>query len=206
MLVVDVETTGIAPSRHSIVSIGAVDFAYPANQFYRECRPFEGAEVDAGALEVNGFTLEQLSDTGRPRLLDALHDFLSWARGCNDQTLAGQNTFFDRDFLELAVHRYHLEWPFGRRIIDLHSVCYTHMLTHGKRPPMKEQRADLTNDRILKYVGLPEEPRPHHALTGAKMEAEAFSRLLYGRSLLQEFELHPLPEWARDSGEQRVLF
>ena len=34
-------------------------------------------------------------------------------------------------------------------------------------------RADLS-DTILKYVGLPEEPKPHHGLNGAKYEAGHF--------------------------------
>lgn len=206
MIVVDVETSGLDPARHSIVSIGAVDFAYPASRFYRECRPFDGAEVDPGALAVNGFTLERLSDPALPSLFDAVQDFLAWAKGCADQTLAGMNTFFDRDFLHSAAERYHVGWPFGRRIIDLHSVCYTHMLSRGQHPPTKGARADLKNDRILVYVGLPEEPTPHHGLTGALMEAEAFSRLLHGRPLLQEFELYPLPEWAAGGSGQRQLF
>lgn len=206
MIIVDVETTGMDAGRHSIVSIGAVDFSYPLNHFYKECRPFEGAEVDPISLSLNGFTLEKLSDHSRPLLEQVIREFSVWAQECSDQTLAGMNTFFDRDFLRATTARYHLPWPFGRRIVDLHSVCYSHMLSQGKRPPMKEQRTGLTNDRILTYVGLPEEPRPHHGLTGARMEAEAFSRLLHGRSLLQEYETYPLPEWAGDSDSQRKLF
>src|SRR3972149_4466357 len=114
MIVVDVETTGVYPDRHSIVSVGAVDFAFPANQFYRECRPFDGAEIEPDALERTGFSLEQLSDQMRPSLFDVLVDFIAWARGCPDLTLAGSNTFFDRDFLQAGVDRFHLEWPFGR--------------------------------------------------------------------------------------------
>jgi hypothetical protein len=135
-----------------------------------------------------------------------MQDYLAWARDCADQTLAGMNTFFDRDFLHATATRYHLDWPFGRRIIDLHSICYAHMIARGKQPPLKWQRGDLTNDRILTYVGLPEEPKPHHGLVGAKMEAEAFSRLVYSSTLLQEYEQYPLPEWARGQGGQRAMF
>lgn len=206
MIIVDVETTGMDASRHSIVSIGAVDFSYPANHFYKECRPFVGAEVDPVSLSLNGFTLEQLSSHDRPALEEVIRDFVTWAQECTEQTLGGMNTFFDRNFLRASTGRYHMDWPFGRRIVDLHSVCYTHMLALGKRPPLVEQRTGLTNDRILSYVGLPEEPRPHNGLVGARMEAEAFSRLLHGRTLLQEFETYPLPEWAGDSGGQRKLF
>ncbi|HXV26453.1 MAG TPA: exonuclease domain-containing protein [Candidatus Paceibacterota bacterium] len=206
MIIVDVETTGVYPDRHSIVSIGAVDFAFPANYFYKECRPFDGAEIEAESLERNGFSHEELADPSRPSLFTALQDFIAWARECPDMTIAGANAFFDRDFLRSAAERFHLEWPFGQRIVDLHSVCYAHMAGRGKRPPMKGSRADLTNDHVLTYVGLPPETFPHHSLTGARMEAEAFSRLLHSRPLFQDLEQHPLPEWASDSGGQRNLF
>jgi len=49
---------------------------------------------------------------------------------------------------------------------------------------------------ILCYVGLPDEPSPHNALTGAVVEAEALSRLLYDKPLLPEFKHLPVP-WMR---------
>jgi DNA polymerase III epsilon subunit-like protein len=206
MIIVDVETTGPDTRRHSIVSIGGVDFSYPANHFYRECRPFDDAEIDPVALSVNGFTLEKLSAPDRPTLFEVIQEFLAWGRECHNQTLGGMNTFFDRDFLRHSTARHHLEWPFGSRIVDLHSICYAHIIQHGGQPPLKDQRTGLSNDRILNYVGLPDEPTPHHGLTGALMEAEAFSRLLHGRPLIQEFEAHPLPKWAGEPAGQRQLF
>lgn len=206
MIVVDVETTGLSAGRHSIVSIGAVDFSYPANQFYKECKPFDGADIDPAALAVNGFTLEHLSGPERLPLVNIIQDFLAWGRECHDTTLAGTNTWFDRDFLLSSVDRYHLEWPFGKRIIDLHSVCYSHMVSRGKKVPHEAGRMRLSNDKILTYVGLPEEPKPHHGLTGARMESEAFSRLLHHRTLLQDYAVFPLPDWAGDPGSQGMLF
>ena len=46
MIVVDVETTGVDARKNSIVSIGAVDFENQKNQFYGECKIWEGAEID----------------------------------------------------------------------------------------------------------------------------------------------------------------
>ncbi|GIU68698.1 MAG: hypothetical protein KatS3mg001_548 [Candidatus Pacearchaeota archaeon] len=48
-------------------------------------------------------------------------------------------------------------------------------------------------DEILKYVGLSSEPKPHNALMGAKLSSEAFSRIIYGKNLLKEFEEYSLP-------------
>ena len=47
------------------------------------------------------------------------------------------------------------------------------------------------------YVGLPPEPKPHHALTGAKVEAEALSRLLFGKILLKEFAHYEIPKYLK---------
>ena len=200
MLVVDVETTGLDSTRHSIISIGAVDFAAPARQFYRECRPWDGAEFDLDALAVNGTTPEQLADTSRPSLEKVIGEFISWASEAEDRTLAGMNTFFDRDFLRVGCNKYNMSWIFGHRILDLHSICWAHTIQVGKGPQIRYGRVALNSDAIMQYVGLPTEPRPHNGLTGAKMEAEAFSRLVIHKGLLEEFKGHPLPEYLNPSG------
>ena len=42
-------------------------------------------------------------------------------------------------------------------------------------------------------VVIPEEPKPHNALTGALSHAEVIARLLYGRKLLPEFKEFEIP-------------
>lgn len=150
--------------------------------------------MDLDSLAINGATPEQLLDPARPSLEQVIGEFLAWANDSADRTLAGMNTFFDRDFLRTSCERYNMPWSFGHRVLDLHSVCWGHMVKLGKTPTLKYGRIALSNDAILQYAGLPPEPRPHHGLVGAKMEAEAFSRLVQGRSLLEEFHIHPLPE------------
>ena len=62
MIVIDIEMSGVNPEKHSILSIGAIDFENPDYQFYGECRAFEGAHFMDEALAVNGFTKEQALD------------------------------------------------------------------------------------------------------------------------------------------------
>ncbi len=193
MIIVDVETTGVDEVKHSILSIGALDFANPSNQFYEECRAFEGAHIDDEGLAINGFTREQVLDSNKQSDEDIIKHFMAWARGVNEQTLAGQNPSFDRDFLHRAADRYHLEWPFAFRTIDQHSVCFTHMIKRGVTPPVINNHTDLNSDKIMNYVGIPAEPHPHNALNGAKVAAEALSRLLNSKKLLPEFERFDLP-------------
>ncbi|HIH58440.1 MAG: hypothetical protein QT08_C0019G0014 [archaeon GW2011_AR17] len=205
MIVIDVETTGVIPTKHSILSIGAIDFNNPENQFYEECRIWDGAQVmqdgEEGmlsALKINGFTKEEIRDSKKKSQKQVLEELYQWVQTCKEQTFAGENPFFDRDFIATSVKRENITWIVPYRTIDLHTVAYTYHLKKGLLPPLKEKRTAINLDYILTLVGLPEEPKPHNALTGAKMEAEAFSRLLQKKILLKEFEKYPIPEHLED--------
>jgi len=203
MIVVDVETTGLYPDKNSIVSIGAVDFSNPENQFYEECMMWNGTEIDPVALEINGFTLEQITDPNKQFLEDLMKNFILWRSYIKDRTFSGHNAWFDIGFLINSAERcnihlygskgYELEKGFGKRYVDLHSQTYTHILSRGLEPPLKDGRTAIDFNKALEYVGLLKEPRPHNALTGAKMGAEAFSRLIYGKNLLKEFYQYTIP-------------
>lgn len=194
MLVVDVEASGTEPWKHSIVSIGALDFANPTNRFYGECRVWDGAHIMDEALEVNGFTKEQITDPKKESEADLTHAFIQWSDGLAERTFAGQNVSFDRDFVKYAAERAgHTDWPFAHRTIDTHTLCYMHMINRGIQPPVSHRRSALNLDAVLNYCGIPEEPNPHNALTGALSHAEVISRLLYGRKLLPEFTQFEIP-------------
>lgn len=195
MIILDVEASGTEPQLHSVVSIGAVSLIDPENRFYKECRMWEGADIMDGALEVNGFTKAQIIDPEKPSEAEAVQHFLEWSQHFADRTLAGQNPSFDRDMLKAAAHRAHLNWDLAYRTIDSHSLCYMHIVKAEGIPPIDEQRrrSSLDLDAILNYCGIPEEPRPHNALTGALCHAEVISRLLYDRKLMPEFEAYEIP-------------
>ena len=197
MIVLDCETTGLYPRKNSIVSIGAVEFYNSNNMFYEECKICEGAEIEQKALDINGFTKEQITDPNKKSLEQILTNFLKWIEPCSNITLAGENPRFDIDFLNAATDMYGIRFRFGHRSIDLHSLCIAHHMKRGIILPLKNNKSDLNTDKILNYVGLPEEPKPHHALTGAKMEAEAFSRLIYGKNLLDEFSKFDVPRYLK---------
>lgn len=195
MIVVDVETTGLDPQKYSIVSIGAVDFCRPSSQFYVECRVWDGALVDDVALRVNGFSREQVLDSKKKSLDSAIREFLSWTESCEDRTFAGQNVSFDYGFLRSAANRAGFSFRFAYRSVDLHSVCRAHMMSRRVPLPLKEFKTDLDTNKALVYTGLPAEPDPHNALTGAKMIAEALSRLIHGKNLLPEYSAYAIPDY-----------
>ncbi len=194
MIIVDIESTALDPQKLSLLSIAAIDLREPASQFYAECQIWPGAHVDPESLKYNGFMESEITDPTKPTEKKILEDFILWAIKLSDDTFAGQNVFFDCDCLRQAALRYHLNWPFGQRIIDIHSVCLAHMLQRGITPPSVNQHSALNSDGICQYVGIPPEPKPHRTpLGGAKWEAEALNRLLYSAPLLEEFKQQPIP-------------
>jgi DNA polymerase III epsilon subunit-like protein len=196
MIAVDVEASGIGPDTHSIVSVGAIDLSDPTRQLYEECRVWEGAHINDEALVVNGFTKEQITDPSKQTEADLVHKFAAWATASPDRTLAGQNVSFDRDILQAAAIRAkHTAWPFAHRTIDVHTLAWMHMVKRGLTPPVDpvHKRSSLNLDAVLIYCGIPEEPTPHNALTGAKCHAEVISRLLWDKKLLPDFEQFAIP-------------
>ncbi len=193
MIVVDVEASGTNYEKHSIVSVGALDFEHPENRLYLECRVWDGAHISDEALEVNGYTREEITDSNKMTEGELIRNFLDWAEKIQERTLAGQNVSFDRDFLKHAAERENLAWDFAYRTIDTHTLAYMHHIQHGVPVPSDKHHSALNLDRVLNYVGIPDEPEPHNALTGALSHAEVISRLLYAKPLLPEFNAFPIP-------------
>ncbi len=212
MIVIDVEASGIDPKKNSLLSIGAVNFHDPSKTFYQECYVFEGAEVDESAIAYCGFSMEEVHDKTKPSEGEMVQSFFDWAKQFDEITLAGENVvWLDLAALSYAAERHGLKhdfafksqfayqqpMPFGFRTIDLHSLSYAHHLSRGIKPPMEKGLTRLSADTTFAYVGIPPEPKPHHALNGAKYEAEAFSRFIYGKNLLPEFAHLPVPEYLK---------
>lgn len=193
MIIVDVEASGTNYEKHSMVSVGAIDFENPARQFYEECRIWDGAHIMDEALEVCGFTPEEITDPMKKTEGEVTRAFLAWTTETHNRTLAGQNVSFDRDFLKAAAQRAGLDWDLAYRTIDTHTLCYMHMVKRDLAIPIAKNRSALDLDAVLRYCGIPDEPTPHNALTGAMSHAEVISRLLYDKKLLPEFEEFDIP-------------
>jgi DNA polymerase III epsilon subunit-like protein len=201
MIVLDIETTGLDPRRHSIIEVGAIDFDCQGNYFNERCSIWDGAEIDFKALEINGLTLSEIQDQTINTQKEIITKFMIWMDQIQDKTIAGQNVDFDVDFLNESSLRCGLNFSLGKRKVDQHSIVYAHFLKRNIRPPLKDGFSDLNSDFIMNYVGLPSEPKPHRAINGARFEAEALSRLLFGRTMFDEFYNYPVPAYLKTSNE-----
>jgi len=99
-IVLDTETTGLEPEfGHRIIEIGAlelVDRQLTGKQMHVYLNPER--EIDEGALEVHGITLEFLQD--KPRFHEIAGDFLAFIEGAE---LVIHNAPFDVGFLDYEL-------------------------------------------------------------------------------------------------------
>lgn len=175
MIIVDVETGGLDPRYNPLLSIGAVEYEHPYNTFYGEIKPLSGTTSDVRALNVNGIDLKKWNN--KPSLHSVMNKFYIWIQGTKEQTLAGHNPSFDRDFCNVNFRRIGLGNVFNHRTIDLHSVAFT-IFTQKEISFSR-----LTSDEIYRLLGILDEPKPHNALNGALWETEAFARLIHNKVL-----------------------
>ena len=147
MIVLDIEASGTEPHIHSILSLGALDLDEPTNQFYDECRAWEGAGIESDALAINGFTKEEATDSSKKTEIELVKAFIAWATDRpRNRTLAGQNPSFDRDFVKAACKRAGVEFPFAHRTIDTHTLVWLHMTEKGIPPPLEKHHSALDLD------------------------------------------------------------
>lgn len=197
MIVLDVEASGLEPKTHSILSIGALDLDEPTNQFYDECRVWDGAKIEDEALAVNGFKREDIGGEGKKTEAELIAAFIAWATDRpKDRTLAAQNVSFDYEFVRAACDRADVDFPFAKRTLDVHSLVWLHMTERGVKPPMEHVHSALNSKAIQQYCGIPEESAPHNALTGALWHAEVVSRIAYNKKLLPDFDSYDIP-WTK---------
>ncbi len=168
---VDVETTGVNAQKNSIVSIGIVSLKYPHETLYEECRIWDGAVIEQGALNVNGFTGLEVIDPTKQSEAELIAKVCAWVGP--SPIMVAHNAAFDRDFVSEACKRAGRASPFSFRTIDIHSVMYMHLLRTQKDIPKS-----LSLNNCLRAFGLPPEPNPHNALTGAQCNVVLFNSIL----------------------------
>ena len=170
MIVVDVGTGGINPEKNPLLSIGAVDYENFNHTFYGVCKPYGNYVISEVAMKINGIDIDSIpSNQTMPKLLGDFCNYLN--ETSTFKILAGHNPRFDYDFLNYNSMLVNIRLPFDFRTIDLHTLAFAKF---GKTNKW------LSANKIYELLKMPKEPDPHNALTGAKMEAEAFKRLLNG--------------------------
>lgn len=173
---IDLETSGLVPGEHVILSIGAI----VANQEFSALivpTDAEWARTSSEALDVNGLTLDVLRYNGQP-LREVANMFAQWLFNngivFGKGQFVGQNPAFDLGFLahfladEFAFYNITRHLP-----IDVRDM-YSRAINAGLVIPVGKYRDSHT---ISKSLGLPEEPWPHDALEGARAVRRHYEKL-----------------------------
>src|SRR5882672_4951560 len=99
-VILDTETTGLDPALgHRIIEIAAVEIVnrrFTDKHYHQYVHPER--EIDAGALEVHGITVEFLAD--KPRFREVAKEMLEFIEGAE---LIIHNASFDVSFLDYEL-------------------------------------------------------------------------------------------------------
>ncbi|MDP3027107.1 MAG: 3'-5' exonuclease [Nanoarchaeota archaeon] len=204
MIVVDIETSGLDFNKCGIWQIGALELENPANTFLEEARIDDEDEIlnDSQAkkkvLEVTGKTKEEFRDKSKQSQKQLLEHFFKWCENIKIKNFVCQNPQFDYSFIALVkAKKYGLLLTFPYRAFDLHSIAQLKHFEVKGGFLIKEDKSDMGLTNILEFCGMRDNRKEHNALEDAKLTAEAFSRLVYGKSLFPEYAEFPVPDYLK---------
>lgn len=186
----DTETTGLSPAQgHRIIEIAAVEAInrrLTKNHFHVYLNP--DREIDQGAQEVHGITLEFLQD--KPRFSDVADDFLQFVAGAE---LIIHNAPFDVGFLNAELGK--IDKPEIASVSD--SIIDTLRMAKDMRPG---QRNSL--DALCRHFGVDNSRRTlHGALLDAELLADVYMAMTRGQESLMMDMLDDLKDEAEFGGE-----
>lgn len=168
LVVLDVETTGFAPSKCEILEVSAIKFdtgMVPVCAFTTLCKPHKPIPDDASA--VNHITEDMVADAPAfNQIAPALTDFL---RGCH---IAGHNLDFDLRF----IYAHGTQLPENVRFYD------TLDLAHLTIPQSSVYNYKL--DTVCRYYGIWRDDA-HRSLSDCYATSKIFSRLVYDKTSRQ---------------------
>jgi DNA polymerase-3 subunit epsilon len=175
-IVLDTETTGLEPELgHRIIEIGCVEILNrrpTGRTFHHYLNP--DRDIDKGALEVHGITLEQLQ--GKPRFADVAEELMTFISGAE---LVIHNAAFDVAFLDHELRLLSRTVPaFAGRTINaecrvLDSLALARQMHPGQRNNL---------DALCKRYSIDNSHREMHgALLDARILADVYLAMTGGQ-------------------------
>ena len=172
-IILDTETTGLDPNQgHRIIEVAGVEMVnrrLTGNHFHRYINPER--EIDAGAQQVHGISLEFLQD--KPKFCDIVEELLEYVQGAE---LVIHNAPFDVGFLNRELDL------LKRPPIPQHcpSVVDTLRMAKDLRPGQKNNL-----DALCRHYQVDNSGRTlHGALLDAELLAEVYLAMTRGQESL----------------------
>jgi DNA polymerase III epsilon subunit-like protein len=194
MIVVDIETSGLDLLNNGIWQIGAIDTDDPDRQFLEECRIDDNESAEQEALDVCGVSTEYVRSKHKISQKELLKKFFEWCQDSRIKTFVCQHPQFDAAFLRAKALKHEIVYPFQFRAYDLHSIASLKYLEVYGELPLEGGFSNMNLSNILFFCGIQDKRDKHNALEDAKLTAECFIRILYGKNFLKEFEQYSVPQ------------
>ena len=197
-IVLDTETTGLDPQRgHRVIEIGCVELRERRRTgltFQRYLNPER--EIDLGALEVTGITLEFLQD--KPRFAEVVDEFLAFIEGAE---LIIHNAAFDLAFLDCELALMGREERIRDRALVVDTLAVARERYPGQRNSLDALCRRLAVDNAHRTL--------HGALLDASLLADVYLAMSAGQGDLGFAQDVPMPQarqaLARPAATIRVL-
>jgi len=179
---IDVETTGLDPSKHALIQIAIVpldrDF-YPLDvePFYHIIAPEGNFEVTKEAMKVNGLDMEEIMLKGlSPAKAIVLLD--EWIKKLQVKRLIplGQQYSFDEGFIKtwLGDDKYGKIFARGYRDTKTVALFLNDLATvKGQKKPFER-----VNNKVLTSVLKVSNEKAHDALSDARATAEVYRKMI----------------------------
>ncbi len=165
----DIETTGLNPMVHEIIEIGCVilnpQTGETINEFEVKIAPLRILDAHPKALEVNGYREEDWRSASS--LQEGLRQYADAIRSC---VFCAQNATFDWSFLSNAFGKEQINLDIDYHRLDLMSLGYAKLREKGV--------LKYSLNSMAEFFSLAGEPFPHRALTGARIAAQVYTRLM----------------------------
>lgn len=171
-ILLDTETTGLDPRQgHRIIEIACVEMMqrrFTDNDFHHYVNP--DRDIDAGATEVHGITIDMLAD--KPRFADIADQFLEYVRGAE---LIIHNAAFDVGFINAELTRMRKP-PLTEICTVIDTLAMARELHPGKKNSLDALCERYTVDRSARVV--------HGALLDARLLGEVYVAMTRGQDSL----------------------
>lgn len=173
--VLDTETGGLDAGIHALCSVAICNDRTGA-ELYVMVKPADGLALTEKALQVNGFTLEQLAAQGAPES-DAAAQIATFLRA-NPGIIAGQNLAFDLRFILALERRTSVRIDTGYRVVELQTLALAAHWCGLIALPIAHGQPMTNLDTIGGCLGLSRASAKHGALEDAKLTAAAIGALM----------------------------
>lgn len=203
-LVLDLEMTGSEPGWNEIIQVGAVLFDdnwVEKGRFLQNAYPENEEAFTEYSERIHNLSLTDLEDA--PLIHEVIEEMENWIleklhlknqkRPGEDNTrlfrniiVCGQSVINDINFLMWEYNNLKFEWPFSRKLVDLHTLSYFTfeiLAKNGRKVPSK-----LSLTAIAAHFGFQREEKTHNALEDAVLTALCFKEIyrIAGKLKLEE--------------------